>query len=198
MKIKIMLLLSTLIFSFNLCGNSKEILQDGAKTHFKFMSDKSEKESPEQILKIDETLKINHAVFAGITYASLLALDGIGAAVLYYAFTDPNALSYSPLKYSHIAVAASALLSFATFLILGFTKLGLKVKNKLPIKMTHVSAAIVTLSFYVLELATIVLSSVFFATPNLKENAKWVGLAHGITCGATTMAFSVSLITIFL
>jgi hypothetical protein len=151
--------------------------------------------SPEDQLKIDTNLKITHAVFAGITYASLWALDGIGAALLYYVFTNPSSEVYKPLLYSHIAIAVSALLSFATVITLAFTKIGIKVQNHLSIRTSHLTAAIVTLSFYLLELTTIIMSAVFFSTKN--ENAKWVGLAHGITCGATTLAFSVSLITIF-
>ena len=65
----------------------------------------------------------------------------------------------------------------------------------MDIRKTHLTAAIVTLSFYLLEVTSIILSAVFFG--NKLENAKWVGLAHGITCGATTLAFSVSIITIF-
>jgi hypothetical protein len=186
------ILIITFLASF-VSGNSLPINEEINGTGsdlFKF-----DPSSTEGLLQIDTNLKITHAVFAGITYASLWALDGIGAALLYYVFKNSPADAYSSLKYSHIAVSISALLSFAAVVTLAFTKIGIKIKNHLSVRTTHLTAAIVTLSFYLLELTTIILSAVFFSTGN--ENAKWVGLAHGITCGATTLAFSVSLITIF-
>jgi len=145
--------------------------------------------------KIDNALKYTHASFAGITYASLWALDAIGLPLLYLAFNNPNYQYYDDLKWAHIGIAISALTTFATTITIAFTKLGIKLKNGFAIRKTHLAAAIVTLSFYVIELPTIILSAVYFA--NKLDGAKWVGLAHGITCAATTVAFSVSFITIF-
>ena len=147
------------------------------------------------LAKVDSTLKYTHAVFAGITYAGLWAMDAIGVPLLYYAFTNPDNQYYPYLKFAHIGIAASTLLTFATVVTLAFTKLGIKLKNGFDIRKTHLTAAIVTLSFYAFEVTSIILTAVFFG--NNFENAKWVGLAHGITCAATTVAFSVSFITIF-
>jgi hypothetical protein len=210
MKIKILTTLSFLVLTFSLFGNSitqnQNLNSSGEFNFIKCFSnenqDKPKKSdpkelSPEDLIKIDNTLKIVHAAFAGVTYASLWALDAVGAVLLYYAFTNQDSNNYQGLKYAHIAIAASALLSFATIVTLAFTKIGIKVKNKLSVRTTHLTAAFITLGFYVLELTTIILSAVYFNTDSLKQDAKWVGLAHGVTCGLTTLSFSVSLITVF-
>jgi len=105
----------------------------------------------EKFLKTDNALKIIHATFAGITYAGFLALDGIGAALLYYSFTDENSIYYKPLKFAHLGVAIPSLLSYAVMVAISFTKLGIKLKNKYDIRKTHVVAAVVSLSVFLLE-----------------------------------------------
>lgn len=151
--------------------------------------------SEEQFLKVDKALAIAHPIFAGIAYAGFYALDGIGIAMTYLSFTDPTSPSYAPLRYAHIGIAIPALVSFATLVTLGFTKIGLKKKHGYEIKKIHFVAAFVTLGFYVLELASLITSAIFFA--NDLQGKEWVGLAHGIVCGVSTLAFSVSLITVF-
>jgi len=183
--------------SFNIFSNS---ITDSGKNNLFYLTQLNLKETNAanklpDFGKIDSNLKISHAVFAGITYASLWALDIVGVFLLYQAFVNPDYQYYDSLKFSHIGISVSALLTFSAVVILAFTKLGLKIKNGFDIRKTHLAAAAVTLSFYVLELTSIILSAVFFA--NNYENAKWVGLAHGITCAATTLAFSVSFVTIF-
>ncbi|OHD05372.1 MAG: hypothetical protein A2086_08530 [Spirochaetes bacterium GWD1_27_9] len=195
MKIKFVVFF-TVILSFLAHANSLNTNSNNDNISFKISYyGKKTILSPEQLINIDNNLKIVHATFAGITYASLWALDAIGIALLYQFFTDQNSTYYDPLKYSHIGLSISALLTFATTVVLAFTKIGIKIQNKFAIKKTHFIAAFVTLGFYLLELASIILSSVFFV--NKYEEAKWVGLAHGITCGATSLALTVSFITIF-
>lgn len=151
--------------------------------------------SEEQYLKVDKALGIAHPILAGIAYAGFYALDGIGIALTYLSFTNPDSPYYSPLRIAHIAVAIPALVSFSALVTLGFTKIGLKKKYGYPVRKIHFVASFVTLGFYVLELASLITSAVFFA--NDLEGKEWVGLAHGIVCGLSTLAFSVSLVTIF-
>lgn len=146
--------------------------------------------------KIDKTLGITHAIFAGISYVGFIAIDVIGGILLYYAFTDKDSIYYKPLQYAHIGVFIPAILSYATFVTLAFVKLGIKLKNGFSIKKPHLIAAIVSLSFYFLEIISIIVTSVFFI--NNYPNKEYVGLAHGIVCGATTLSMTVSFITIFL
>lgn len=195
MRKNLLIIILTVFVSTFVVSNSIEI-PFGQNNAFdaSIISFSVDKKKPDPAL-VDTGLKITHAVFAGITYAHLWALDGIGTALLYYAFTNPQDTAYQNLKWAHMGIAISALISFATVVTLAFTKLGFKIKNKYAIRKTHLTAAVVTLSFYVLELSTIIMSAVFFA--NNYDGAKWVGLAHGITCGATTLAFSVSFITVF-
>lgn len=158
---------------------------------------KSAAMSPEQLVKIDTSLKFVHASFAAATYAQFIALDIIGGMLLYYNFTGNTANStYDTLKYAHIGLSISGITTFGTMVTLAFTKLGLKAKYGFTLKTKHVAAAVVAVSFYVLELTSMIISAVYFT--NKYENSQWVGLAHGITCGATTLSMSVSLITIFL
>jgi len=152
--------------------------------------------SEEQYLKVDKALGIAHPIFAGIAYAGFYALDGIGIALTYLSFTNPASPAYTPLRYAHIAVAIPSLVSFATLVTLGFTKIGLKKKYGYEVRKVHFVASFVTLGFYVLELASLITSAVFFV--NDLPGKEWVGVAHGIVCGVSTLAFSVSLITIFL
>lgn len=189
-----------LVILLNLFSNSTE---DPIKNNFSFLAkfndienyaDKPDKEPPD-LGKIDTALKYTHASFAGVTYASLWALDAIGLPLLYLAFNDPTYQYYNGLVYAHLGIAISALLSFATTITIAFTKLGIKLKNGFEIRKTHLTAAIVTLSFFLIELPTAILSAVYFAN-NIKGK-EWVGLAHGITCAASTAAFTVSFITIF-
>ena len=164
-------------------------------TEFKFISKNSD-EKQVDISIIDNNLKIMHAIFAGIAYGGLWTLNGIGAGLLAIAFTNTNYQIYQPLQYAHIGFAISTMLSFATVIILAFTKIAFKIKNKMPIRKTHLIAACVTLGFYILELSSIITAVVMFTTYN--PNAKYFGIAHGVVGGLTTAAFTVSLITIFL
>ena len=197
--ISLTFLLSSLIYSNSITDNMPDediIKYSNIKTNLSFVSKYADEQNDlAKAEKTDTILKYCHISFAAITYASLWALDAIGIPLLYFAFTDPESPYYDGLKYAHLGVASSTLATFSTMLILAFIKLGLKLKNNVPIRKPHFIAAIVLLSFYVLELSTIILSAVFFA--NKYEGAKWVGMAHGITSGATTLAFSVSLVTIF-
>ena len=146
--------------------------------------------------KTDKGLKIAHAILGGITYAGFLALDGIGIALTYAAFNNPDGIAYDYLQVSHLAVAIPAMVSFAALVTIGYTKVGLKAKAGYKPRMPHFVASFVTLGFYVLEIASIILSAVFFSKK--LDNREWVGLSHGIICGLTTTAISVSIITIFL
>ena len=195
MKRIIIILNLILFFAFFIHPNSVE------EKKYEFDSSLFKKYSSNEIdidkfQKRDKALGITHAVFAGISYAGFLAIDAIGAALLYYAFTDPASTNYKPLQYAHIAVVIPTLLSYATFVTLAFVKLGLKLKNGFSIKKTHFVAAIVSLSFYFLEVVSIILSAVFFT--NNYQYKEYVGLAHGIVCGAATLSITVSIITIFL
>ena len=210
-KKKFFVFILSFIISFNLFCNSvndsdsnnKFKSTDPLQNNFSFLTkfnnfenyaDKTEKPALDSG-KIDTALKYTHASFAGVTYASLWALDAIGLPLLYLAFNDPTYPYYTGLVYAHIGIAISALLSFATTVTVAFTKLGIKIKNGFAIRKTHLTAAIVTLSFFLLELPTAILSAVYFS--NKLNGREWVGLAHGITCAASTAAFSVSFITIF-
>jgi hypothetical protein len=153
-------------------------------------------QDPAKFNQVNKTLGIIHPIFAGITYAGLYALDGLGIAMTYLAFTNPKAVSYSGLRIAHLAVAVPVLVSFASVMTIGMIKAGLKAKNGHDLRKPHFIAAFVTLGLYALELVTMILSGVYFA--NDLPGKKWVALAHGIVCGATTLAFTVSFITIFL
>lgn len=190
---KIFVFFLSFLICINLFGNSTNGNDIGKN---RIISFNFENKDAEKLIKIDDTLKYTHLGFAITTYTLFWALNGVGSALLYYAFTDANSINYDSLKYTHLGLSIVGILSFATMLIIAFTKFAIKMKNKMPIKKTHFVAAFVTLGFYFLELISIILSGVFFGAK--LDGANWVGLAHGITCGATTAALTVSLITIFL
>ncbi|MCG8571079.1 MAG: hypothetical protein MJB14_13140 [Spirochaetes bacterium] len=155
----------------------------------------NEESKIEKAVKVDQALKIAHATLAGISYACFWAVDAIGIALIYNLFKNPDGPYYQGLVYAHLGVAIPTFVIFGSALTIAFTKLGMKFKNGLPIRKPHMAAAFVSSAAYLLEIASVVLSAVFFI--NDFNNKEWVGLAHGITCGVSTLSISVSLITIF-
>jgi len=192
---RLIILIFILLFNFSIFSNSLD------NNYYNFDSSLFKKYVSKEIdiekfEKTDKVLKILHATFAGISYASFLALDAIGGAMLYYVFNEPDSQYYKPLHYAHIAIFIPAILSYATFVTLGFVKLGIKLKNGFSIRKPHLVAAIVSLSFYLLEVVSIILSAVFFS--NNYQYKEYIGLFHGIVCGTMTLSMTVSFITIFL
>jgi len=155
-----------------------------------------EQKKAEKYLKTDGVLKIIHAVVAGTAYAGFWALDAMGIPLLYYAFTDPTHSAYQPLQGAHLGVGITSMTLFSTLVVLGFVKMGLKLKNGYPLRKPHFAAAIVALSAYFLEIISLITSIVFFR--NNIPGKEWAGLAHGIICGVSTLSITVSFITIFL
>ena len=149
----------------------------------------------EKFARIDTALKYLHASFAGITYAGFWAADATGIALLYHTFNETSFEYYDALKWSHIGIMIPSLVSFGAMVTLAFTKLGMKVKYDMPIRKTHLAAAFVVLGAYIAELTMMIIGTVFLARD--LPGKKWADLAHGINCGVTTLAISVSLVTIF-
>ncbi len=161
---------------------------------------KEKKDNEEQIsfaLEVDKSLKIAHSVSATLTNVTMWSSVGVGAALLVNYFTGfPVPEVYPGLQIAHIALASAALASYASLVVLGFTKLGLKMKAGLPIRTKHLVTAGVSLGFFILEVASVILSAVFFA--NRYKGAEWMGLAHGIVSTVTAFSVSISVVTILI
>lgn len=151
--------------------------------------------SEEKFNKADTLMRKIHPVFAGISYAGFWGLTGIGIALTVMAFNDCVCPYYTGLQIAQLAVAVPTILSFGTMLGLGYTKMGLKLQAGHALRKKHFIASFVTLAFYVAELVTLIVSSVFHF--NNMQYRKWVGLEHNIVGTLTLAAFTVSLITIF-
>lgn len=194
MKNFIVILLLLIAFAFS--GESRKLEDKTLFNSLEFDKYSQDKEDNKRFYKTDRVLKIIHPIFGAIAYASFLALDGIGIALIYAAFTNQNVSWYEGLKIAHLAVAIPAMLSFATVVTLGYTKAGLKAKAGFKLKKAHLITSFVSVGLYAIELASSILAGVFFA--NNINGGEWVALSHGIICGLTTVSLSVSIITIFL
>ena len=190
----VFLLISTFVFSSETKKKNGHTLLDNLK--FDKYSANNEIEKNEKFYRTDRALKIIHPIFGAIASAGFLALDGIGIALLYGVFSNQNYNWYESLKIAHLAVAVSAMTSFATLVTLGYVKAGLKAKAGFKLNRAHLVSSFISVGFYVLELAATVLTGIFFAK-NM-DGKEWVALSHGIICGLTTVALSVSVITVFL
>lgn len=161
-----------------------------------FYSDEVENDEldMETFYKNDNGLKIAHATLAAVSFAYLIALQGIYYPLTYLAYEDSGNEAITPLKYAGLGISYATIISFATTVTLAFIKLGLKAKAGIPIRKSHIIAAGVALAMYVFELVVIIVNSVF--TFGEFEGKETLYPIHGAASSSVMGALSISLITL--
>lgn len=183
------------------------IFPDSIKNNFSFYSVDSDTTSS-ATKNVDLNLfkaNIAHGILASLAYIDMIALSIVGQTMLVDNFAGDNLAdtvtgasgkvsTYAALRISHILLASSTYLLLASSFITSYITLGIKIKKGFAINYPHFVSSIVTSAFYILEIASMIITGVSYAMHN--PNEKYIGLAHAILSYAFLASFTVTLITL--
>ncbi|OHD07823.1 MAG: hypothetical protein A2Y34_11545 [Spirochaetes bacterium GWC1_27_15] len=155
-----------------------------------------------KLSKVLRGLDIAHIITGSVSYLGFISNSAIGTTLLSFYLTDSNYFNTNDyrnsLSITHRTLMLITYFSYGINAILGFIRLGITLYNKLPINLPHFISSIITTFFYIVGIISMGIAFNAFTNTNspLKNYAKEIGIAHGIIFYATTISFTVAIISL--
>ncbi len=181
-------------FNFSSLNNLNRYKFSNGAFNYLPVKDYSKVLSKEEVSKVIKNIKIAAMILNIIALTGYTTNIVLGPFILNDKFQNEPYMD--PIFYSHISVGLVSGLTAATVISLGYAELGIKSKYQIAYNRAYAISVFISTAFAAVELGLVAANLI---TSRLNpEAAKWVGLAHAISMGVSTIGLTVQFATSFL